>query len=270
MKDELKNKVTTPEFDISKLAVDAEEQEIAKAMQETQNEAMQETQNETTEDYDAEVSVVDGATKIEPTDEEMEELKNPSDFDEDYLEYSAEAVGFENRESQWDTYRVVSQYFAPEESVLDFGCARGDFEKFYEGEYQATIDYTGIDFNQQLIDAGNKVYDSEVELVCSDWFNIEESMKADWCININSSNLRYDADTTKSDEEYLHATIKKMMAHCEKGSIILLASDSTKTDDGLTNWSASALLDWSMKTFGSVAIDHSFSDDIFTLIIYKN
>ena len=223
MKDELKNKVTTPEFDISKLAVDAEEQEIAKAMQETQNEAMQETQNETTEDYDAEVSVVDGATKIEPTDEEMEELKNPSDFDEDYLEYSAEAVGFENRESQWDTYRVVSQYFAPEESVLDFGCARGDFEKFYEGEYQATIDYTGIDFNQQLIDAGNKVYDGEVELVCSDWFNI-----------------------------------------------ILLASDSTKTDDGLTNWSASALLDWSMKTFGSVAIDHSFSDDIFTLIIYKN
>ena len=116
----------------------------------------------------------------------------------------------------------------------------------------------------------NKVYNKEVDLICEDWFKLDKELKEDWCININSSNLRYDADTTKTDEEYLHDTIKTMMEHCDKGSILLLASDATETEDGLINWNAGGILNWAIKTYGSAAVDHSFSNDIFTLIIYKN
>jgi 2-polyprenyl-3-methyl-5-hydroxy-6-metoxy-1,4-benzoquinol methylase len=110
-----------------------------------------------------EVTLVDGATELQPTDDEKNEMKNPSDFDEDYLEYSSEAVGFENREEQWNTYRLIANYIQDNESVLDFGCARGDFERFYQTEYGQELEYVGVDMNQQLINAGNKVYNEEVE-----------------------------------------------------------------------------------------------------------
>lgn len=217
-----------------------------------------------------EVTLVDGATKLDPTADELKELKNPSDFDDDYLEYSSEAVGFENREEQWNTYRLISNYIQESESVLDFGCARGDFERFYQTEYGQELEYVGVDMNQQLIDAGNKVYEEEVELVCKDWFELDKDITADWSININSSNIRYDADTVRDNKVYLQDTIKCMMGHSTKGSIILLASDNVNLDDGLISWNAGELLTWAQKEFGNVAVDHSFSTELFSLIIYKN
>jgi len=124
--------------------------------------------------------------------------------------------------------------------------------------------------NKQLIDAGKKVYNEEVELICSDWFNLDKDLTQDWAINIGSSNLRYDADTVRNDMTYLQDTIKSMMNHCDKGSVILLASDQTEFDDGLINWNAGDVFNWAQKEFGNVALDHTFSKDIFTIIIYKN
>ncbi len=217
-----------------------------------------------------EVTLVDGATEIEPTESELEEMKNPSDFDDDYLEYSSEAVGFENREEQWNTYRLIANFIQEDDSVLDFGCARGDFERFFQTEYGQELEYVGVDMNQQLIDAGNKVYEEEVELICKDWFELDKDITADWSININSSNIRYDADTVRDNKTYLQDTIKCMVEHCTKGSVILLASDNVNLDDGLISWNAGDLLNWAQKEFGNVAIDHSFSTELFTLIIYKN
>jgi len=217
-----------------------------------------------------EVTLVDGATELQPTDDEKNEMKNPSDFDDDYLEYSSEAVGFENREEQWNTYRLIANYIQDEDSVLDYGCARGDFERFYQTEYGQELEYVGVDMNQQLIDAGNKVYNEEVELICKDWFQLDKDIKGDWTININSSNIRYDADTVRDNMTYLQDTIKSMVEHSTKGSIVLLASDNVNLDDGLLSWNAGELLNWAQKEFGNVAIDHSFSAELFTLIIYKN
>ena len=123
--------------------------------------------------------------------------------------------------------------------------------------------------NKQLVDAGNKVYDQEVELICSDWFNLDKDVKQDWSINIGSSNLRYDADTVRDNMTYLQDTIKTMMSHSTKGSIILLASDQAEIEDGLVNWNAGDVFNWAQKEFGSAALDHSFSKDLFTIIIYK-
>jgi len=211
----------------------------------------------------------------DPVELEAVQLDTLADVDEvdsdpEYLEHSAEAVGYENREQQWDTYRVIANYIGKGDSVLDFGAARGDFERFFESEFNESIQYIGVDMNQQLIDAGNKVYDGEVELVCTDWFKIDKDIKQDWSINIGSSNLRYDADTVRDDMTYLQDTIKTMMSHCEKGSIILLASDQAGIDDGLVNWNAGDVFNWAQKEFGSAALDHSFSKDLFTIIIYKN
>ena len=68
---------------------------------------------------------------------------------------------------------------------------------------------------------------------------------------------------------YLQDTVKTMLKHSKKGCVLLLASD-TGIDDGLINWNAGDILNWSQKEFGNVAIDHSFSKDLFTIIIYKD
>ena len=111
-------------------------------------------------DQITDIENVELQNELDVIDSDVDEINES--FDEEYLEYSAEAVGYENREQQWDTYRVISNYIEEGDSVLDFGCARGDFEKFYEQEYQSDIDYIGVDMNQQLIEAGRKVYNEEV------------------------------------------------------------------------------------------------------------
>jgi len=187
--------------------------------------------------------------------------------DTTFLETSAEAVGYENRESQWDTYRVMSSYFQPEYSILDYGCARGDFKSFYLSEYEVELDYTGIDFNPQLIDAGLKI-NPDTNLVHADWKTYREP--ADWCINIGSHDVRYDADSVTSDMDYLMKTIESMYNNCTMGLSIMLASDTLQQDEGIITWPAGDVLNMVLSKFGTASIDHSYSDAIFTLIIYKN
>ena len=210
------------------------------------------------------VEVIDEEIKLSA--EEKIELADNSD----YLEHSAEVVGYANREIQWDAYHAVVNYINLEDSILDFGCGRGDFERFCRSEYDIKPDYLGIDMNKQLVDASKTVYNKEVNIQNLDWFELDKNVRRDWCINIGSNNLRYDADTTRDDEKYLHDTIDTMMSHADKGILLLLASDNIESQDGLINWNAGKILDWSIKKYSNVAVDHSISDEIFVLIIYKN
>ena len=200
--------------------------------------------------------------EVPEVQENLDEL-----VDATFLETSSEAVGFENREAQWDTYRVMSQYLSADDSILDFGCGRGDFRSFFISEFETDLDYTGIDFNAQLIEAGKKV-NPKTNLIHADWKSYEGN--ADWCINIGSHDVRYDADAVMSDLDYLKSTIKKMYLSCNSGLAIMLASDTLQQEDGIITWSAPSILEFALAEFGTATIDHSYSDAIFSLIIYKN
>ena len=229
-----------------------------------------ENQDVVPEPDESTVTVVDGATQTKVSEEEADKIKNPDDYDIDYLEYSSEAVGYPNREEQWNTYRTVVGFIPEGESILDFGCARGDFERFYQTEYQEKIEYIGVDMNKQLIDAGLKVYEKEVDVRHMDWFKLDKNLKMDWCINVGSCDLRYDADIKQNDTEYMQSTIETMYHHANNGIIAIFASDQSKTkEDGLINRNAGEVLNWAQTKFGTVALDHTISSDVFVLIIYK-
>lgn len=208
--------------------------------------------------------------EIEPTQEEKSEMNNQADIDPDYLEYSAEAVGYINREQQWNTYRMMVNYLPEEDSVLDFGCGRGDFARFYETEINDGLDYIGIDMNKQIIDAGIKAYENEVDIRCLDWIKFDPNLKQDWCINMNSNNIRYDADTTKTDEEYLISTIDSMYEHANKGVLILLSSSIPNEGGDLINHNPGNIFNIVQKKYGLTALDHTISNDLFLIAIYKN
>jgi SAM-dependent methyltransferase len=189
--------------------------------------------------------------------------------DPEYLEHSAEAVGYGNRKLQWNAYRSIANYIPEGDSVLDFGCARGDFKLYHADDYKFDLDYIGVDMNENLINAGKKVYEGRVDIRLQDWFSLPKDLIQDWCINIGSSNLRYDANVKLSDDEYLKKTIHTMVGHANNGVVLLLTSSINDIDDGLINRNPGDILNWAQKEFGSVAVDHSFSNDVFILVIYK-
>ncbi len=191
-------------------------------------------------------------------------------IDTDYLEHSSEVVGYESREQQWNTYHAISKFILENDSVLDFGCGRGDLKLFFKNELGRAIDYHGVDNNKIMIDSGLKIYPN-INIEHKDWFDIKKNKKANWCVNISSVNLRYDADTTITDTEYLQKTITKMYEQATSGVIVMLASTVAGIDDGLINRDPGEVLAWTLKTFpkSGVLLDHTFSDALFNLIIYK-
>jgi SAM-dependent methyltransferase len=206
--------------------------------------------------------------EIVPTESEKEDMQ--TEVDEGYLQYSSEVVGFENRELQWNAYRTVLSY-VDSNDILDFGCGRGDMWSFMQTESpfnEEEYTYTGIDLNDEMIKIGQDIYKG-ISLVSSDWFSISEDLTADWVVNAGSSNLRYDADTITTDEEYTKKTITAMYDHCKKGVVLLLASSLIDVEDGLINHNPGSIFNWAQQEFGNVALDHSVGDDVFCLIIYK-
>ena len=127
-------------------------------------------------------------SEIIPTKEEKEEMD--IEIDEGYLQYSAEVVGFENREMQWNSYRTIMSY-TDSNDILDFGCGRGDLYSFLKTEDPGEVyTYTGIDMNEPLIKAGNEAHEG-INLIHTDWFQLPEKVEADWVVNAGSCNLRY-------------------------------------------------------------------------------
>ena len=217
----------------------------------------------------SETVVAEELEEVELSTEEMEALVN---VDPDYLQYSPEVVGYESRQQQWETYRIVTNYMGDPESytsIMDFGCGRGDYLAFHAQEYgKDAIEYYGIDLNEPLIEAGKEI-NPKFNIEAKDWFNVDNADEGyDWCININSSNLRYDA-TMKEDIEYLHESIRKMYDCAKQGIVVLMTSMHAGVDDEFINWNPGDLLNWAIEEFGGASIGHSLSKETFSLIIYK-
>lgn len=190
--------------------------------------------------------------------------------DDGYIMHSSEVVGYDNRERQFTSYNLIANTIGLS-SVLDFGCGRGDFKVFYAQHMEIEldqIDYTGIDMNEVLINAGKELY-TDIDIRMIDWMNMPKDLKKEWCINVNSLNLRYDKDLTMDNWEYFKASVKAMYECATSGVAVMLASDLPGIEDGLINYNPGDVINWAQKEFGGVAIDHSYSTEMFTLIIYK-
>lgn len=203
-------------------------------------------------------------------EDDIEYEYEPPAGDDGYIMHSSEVVGYDNRERQFTSYGLIASVVGLS-SILDFGCGRGDFKVFYAQRMEIEpdqIDYTGIDMNEVLINAGKELY-PDIDIRMIDWMNMPKDLKKEWCINVNSLNLRYDKDLTKDNWEYFKASIKAMYECATSGVAVMLASDLPGIEDGLINWNPGDVLNWAQKEFDGVAIDHSYSTEMFTLIIYK-
>ena len=93
--------------------------------------------------------------------------------DPDYILSSPEVVGFDSYDQQMEMYDSACEEIEVEESILDFGCGRGDLYDFLYRRDGMEPNYKGIDINEPLINAGLKKYEPNVKLECKDWNTLE-------------------------------------------------------------------------------------------------
>ena len=189
--------------------------------------------------------------------------------DEGTLLYSTDILGFTNREVQSETYTKISSLIPQEDSVLDFGCGRGDYFNWYNNTYGAKkIKYTGVDIDKSLIKAGKELY-KDIKLINKDWKRLPNKIICDWSININSNNYQYQKKN-KDNITYLYETIDVMYKHANKGIIILLASELVDNKNDWIEYNPGDVLNWARMKYKNVIIDHASFMNSFMLVIYKN
>ncbi len=215
-----------------------------------------------------------------PEAEDEEDVKavpeNVEDEDDpDYIKTSPEVVGYDDLDQQMDMYDIATEMIEPGESVLDFGCGRGDLSEFLYRRDGEVPNYKGVDINEPLINTGLEKYAPDVNLECKDWNKIEDSDRSNWCVNIGSLCTRYDG-SSKDDLTLVTETLDKMMTLCTMGSVLVLFSSympkEVREEEFLIT-DPMKVFDYAMKKYGqdtgNVSIDHSYSDSAYKITILR-
>jgi len=201
------------------------------------------------------------------SDDELRDLVVTNLSSNDYLKFSPEPLGYPDTMTQIDVYRMVQTYTGYD-SILDYGCGRGDFKMYILNDTGREIDYVGLEKSIPLYEAGKFIYQDNVDIRQLDWTQPHDVIK-DWCINVTGLNLRYDFDTKKSDIEFFEEAVDIMMQHCEKGVVLVLASDFYQFDPGIITYNPGDLMNQMRKKYGACIVDHAANEALFTLVIYK-
>jgi hypothetical protein len=203
-------------------------------------------------------------------DESVTETSAPEPAIDIYT--STEVVGWPNRQAQFYFYNNVQRYMPHNDSVLEFGAGRGDFNQWYETTYQTEREYLGYEIRDELVQAGKVAYNEKVELVNRDWMDIKKQHVMDWCVNIGANNFIYDDIESKVNPlQYLKDTIDQMMSHCRKGSVIMFQSDIAKDlmPEKFESFNVGEIASWAIDKYKTLALDHSAGDGQCYLVIYK-
>jgi len=191
----------------------------------------------------------------------VQEVQNA--FKLDQLQYSPEAIGFSSQELQFSIYKHVSKYIDVDESIIDFGCGRGDFLAYRINQLGLDVNYLGIDKDLEIIGAGRSVYKG-IQLECLDWKDIKT--KKDCAINILSSNINYDNISNLVPEQYLLNIIDKMMSVSKKGILTFFERSVIPDNKDFIDYDIKLLTN-TLTTKYNIITDYILKDMLLTLVI---
>ncbi|HBG93073.1 MAG: hypothetical protein A2X54_01160 [Nitrospirae bacterium GWF2_44_13] len=146
-------------------------------------------------------------------------------------------------------------------SILDFGCGKGDFYGFI-GQKGIEAEYTGIDINKRLIEVAAGNY-PEGKFLALDIDSEELTETFDYIIVCGVFNLNI-----QSVKESVETIIKKLFCHTDKTLLFNCLSAHSKTKDtNLVYFDPLEALSTAFKITKSVNLYHSHIEgDIFLLL----
>jgi SAM-dependent methyltransferase len=194
--------------------------------------------------------------KLEPTDP-------------DYIKYSPYPIGYNSIDEQIYVYTNLLINYSADQSILDIGCGRADLYKFICDNYNSIPTYTGIDHNPIMLEAGSSIYGDTPKLIAGPFETAKLEMH-DWVVAsgiFTPSRSETEGDDLiklMDDIDILYKLANKVV------SFNLLTPINTTHQDGFFYVHPGLILDMLIEKYQDVVVYHNYSDDVYTVLIYKN
>lgn len=189
------------------------------------------------------------------------------DGDTDYLMNSPVPVGYSSvLEQQFIFQNLISGFNPVTDTLCDVGAGRGDLYKFIKDLYGIEFGYAGIDQNPVMVDLAKKKY--ELDLI-NDSIDTMELPEASWLVTSGLFTTKRNVNHL-DDLEYVYKTIDRMYNAATKAiSFNLLCPLADIVSDGFLYIKPSEIVDTLITKYRFVNVKHDYTDDIYTITIYK-
>ncbi len=138
-------------------------------------------------------------------------LDSISEFDK----YDPQALHWISKQSQQLRFESLFRNFDFEKkSLLDVGCGYGDLFEFLSREKNLNLEYQGIDFMQEFVEAAKQNFPQNY-FFHGDFLELSVTRKFDFVVGVGITSIRY-----ANSEEYYYSLVKKMF-ECSKNSAIV-------------------------------------------------
>jgi len=185
----------------------------------------------------------------------------------DQLTYGAQTVGFIDMYSQEYIYRNILSTVGKTDSIIDFGCGRGDlFNELLQSERDIS-NYLGIEISNVLYTVGKSKYPN-INVLNADWFTLDSTIVRDWAIAVSSFDVIYSPTQAVNPYGYICDSIELMLQHARKGVIVTFLKQDLTLDSNILSYDFGIILNRILKNHNFI-LDASSIPNTYKLIILK-
>ncbi len=187
--------------------------------------------------------------------------------DIDYLMNSPVPVGYSSViEQQFIFQNLISGFNPATDTLCDIGAGRGDLYKFIKDLYGIEFGYIGIDQNPVMVDLAKKKYGLDL---INDSYESMELPNSSWLVTSGLFSMKRN-ENFEDDLEYVYTNIDRMYNAAIKAiSFNLLCPLADIVSDGFLYIKPSEIIDTLITKYRYVNVKHDYTDDIYTITIYK-
>jgi len=206
-------------------------------------------------------------TKIISGDEVINKYDNLTPIDEDYMMYSPHCVGYNSTSEQQYIFQNLLVGFNPQiYTILDIGCGRADLYGHLLESYDNIISYQGLDFNPAMSTLAKQKYNVDINLGL---FKTAELKLADWVVGCGFFTARR-CQSENEELEQLFEDIDKMYSLANNCvSFNLLSPIGNKIEEGFFYVHPGLIMDMLIEKYRYVTVRNNYSNDVYTVTIYK-
>jgi SAM-dependent methyltransferase len=188
--------------------------------------------------------------------------------DEEYNLLSPFKVGYsQTREQQFLFYNSLYDFDVFKHSIIDIGCGRSDLYGYLSELYPSSIiKYTGIDSDPEMFELTKQKYNFEI--IQSDFMDVD-GITADFVLASGIFTTTKFENETSSINSMLKSIDKLYSMSNFAVSFNLLTSKNNHKHDGYLFINPGKVIDKLIKKYTYVNVYHNYSDNIYTIVIFK-
>lgn len=189
--------------------------------------------------------------------------------DQDYMINSPQVVGYNSTAEQHYIFQnLIIGLDAERNTILDIGCGRGDLYGFIKDLYDGPIlGYHGIDYNPIMVDLAKEKYGLEIQ---NELFESADFPMYDWIVASGFFTQRK-SQSEDDDLRKMFIDIDKMYQFAQRAVTFNLLSPINNTiHEGFFYVHPGLVMDMLIEKYQNVIVRHNYSNDVYTVTIYKN